>query len=208
MKKVYIILLICSLFYNNIFSQNNFKIEGSEGFVFFDYFGGNEPKGYEKVFAGYGLQTEFDIWKNVYNLNSLNFKLGIGYTRFSYLYEYGYTFFAVDAEFSSYINFKIGMDYKPTWSKITFLLNSTNYFLFQKENQPLSQNRWFNNLDLGIRIKILKNVKLSFWSPITLYSMANGISVFRPGNLLKYNLKPFIEITGLNLGISYGFGKQ
>jgi len=60
--KIYIVLILCLSSFITIFSQSNFEIEASEGFVFFDYFG-DEPEGFDKVFAGYGLQSEFDVWE-------------------------------------------------------------------------------------------------------------------------------------------------
>jgi hypothetical protein len=36
--------------------------------------------------------------------------------------------------------------------------------------------------------------------------MHNGETLQRPFELRYYNLNPFIEITGLNLGIRYKFG--
>ena len=82
-------------------------------------------------------------------------------------------------------------------------MNSTNYFLAYKEKQQYSQNRWFNNLDLGLKFKIFRRFYISIWTPVTLYPMHNGKYVARPINI---NFDPWIEITGLNLGISYGFG--
>jgi hypothetical protein len=206
MKKIYILLIISISYFGNIFCQNNIEIEISEGFVFFDYFGNIEPKGYEKVFAGYGLQTEFDLWKNVYNHNSMKFKVGIGYTNFYYLYDYGYTFISEPGNYTSYANLKLGLDYKPKWSKLSFIINSTNYFLLHKKKQRYSQNRWFNNLDLGIKFKLIKNIYISFWSPITLYPMHNGEFLCKPVSKPITDFDPFIEITGLNLGIRYKFG--
>ena len=206
MKKLYIILIIFSSYFNHIYSQNNYEFEISEGFVFFDYFG-NEPKGFDKVFAGYGLQSEFDIWRSIYKKNPLTLKVGIGYTNYYYLYDYGFTFIARNELSTSYLNLKLGVDYNPKWSKVSFLMNSTNYFLYYKEKQQHSQNRWFNNLDLGLKFKLFKHVHISFWTPLTLFPMHNGALVQRPINL-SINFKPFIEITGLNLGISYGFGEK
>jgi len=205
MKRIYFLLIIYASYFNNVFSQGNIEIEISEGFVFFDYFG-NEPEDFNHAFSGYGLQTEFDIWKNVYYSKSCNFKFGIGYTNYSYLYGYHFSFIARDEISTSYMNLKLGVNYKPKWSKIYFLINSTNYFLLYKEKQQYSQNRWFSNLDIGIRIKLFRNINISLWSPITLSPLHKGEFVARSIEFSKYSFDPWIGITGLNLGISYGFG--
>lgn len=202
MKRIYFLSITCMLYFNITFSQNSYEFEFSEGFVFFDYFG-DEPVVYDKVFAGYGLQTEIDIWKNIFSSNAINLKLGIGYTNYYYLYDYGFTFIARDEISTSYLNLKFGLDYKPNWSKIDFFANFTNYILPYKEKQQYSQNRWFSNLDLGLSLKIINGFYISLWSPITLYPMHNGKFVDRPINL---DFDPWVEITGLNLGISYEYG--
>ncbi len=203
MKKSLIIIFIFISFLNIAKSQNNWGVELSEGFVFFDYFG-DEPRGHDKVFAGYGMQTEFDVWRNFYNIKNIDFKIGMGYTNYWYMYDYGFTFIAEDEISTSYLNLKLGVDYKP-WHRVNFLLNSTHYFLLHKDKQQRSQNRWFTNLDLGVRIKLFKNFKLSLWSPITLYPLHNGERVTRPLSLLYSDFDPWVELTGLNLGISYEF---
>lgn len=203
MKRIYILLIVCISYYHNGFSQNNYEFEISEGFVFFDYFG-DEPERYDKIFAGYGLQTEFDFWKNVYKYKGIQSRIGIGITNYYYLNEYSFSFIARDEISTAYLNVKLGIEYKPNWSSIYFLLRSTNYFLLHEKKQQYSQNKWFSNLDLGLKIKIIKNFNISIWSPVTLYPMHNGKFVSRP---LNYDNDPWIEITGINLGISYGFGK-
>jgi len=130
----------------------------------------------------------------------LKFRIGIGYTNFRYLYDYGTNFFAKDEITTSYFNLKFGLNYKPNWSKIYFITNFTNYFLPYKEKQQDSQNRWFSVLDLGLRIKIINKFKLIVCTPVTLYPMHEGKLVARPINL---DFDPFIEITGLSLGLSY-----
>lgn len=202
MKKIITVLLILVTILTNTICQNNFELELSEGIVLFDYFG-NEPEKYNNVFAGTGSQTEINLWVNIYNTKSINSKIGFGYTYFFYLSDFGYTFIARDLASTSYINLKLGIDYNPKWSKLKFLMNFTNYILSNREKQVRAQNRWFCNLDLGIRIKLFKNLKLSFWSPISLYPIQDGKLVYRPSDLFY---DPWIEITGLNLGISYGFG--
>lgn len=204
MKNLFIIIIIFISHLSSINSQDNIAIELSEGFVFFDYFG-KEPKGFDKVFAGYGLQTEFNLWRTIYKYKSIQSKIGLGYTNYYYLYDYGFSFIAREEVSTSYLNLKLGMDYKPTWSKITLLLNLTNYFLLHKEKQQYSQNRWFSNLDIGLRIKLLKKIHLSLWSPITISPLHEGLSLSRPKDM-SIHYKPWIEITGLNLGISYSFG--
>ncbi len=202
MKKTLIFIFIFVSFFNIAKSQNNWAIELSEGAVFFDYFG-NEPRRYKKTFAGYGMQTEFNVWRNIYNIKNIDCKIGIGYTNYYYLNDCGFTFFAGDlVTNTSYLNLKLGVDYKP-WHRVNFLLNSTHYFLLHKDKQQYSQNRWFTNLDLGVRIKLFKNFKLSLWSPITLYPLHKGEFVPRPFDIRDFD--PWIEVTGLNLGISYEF---
>jgi len=206
MKKIYILILFLML--NGIFlkCQNKFEIEASEGFVFFDYFG-NEPEGWDKEWAGYGLQSEIEFWKKIYQKNKFNIKLGIGFTQFKYLYGYYGSFFA-DANNiskSQFINLKIGSEYRPSWSKIAFTLNSTHYNVLGKRFH--SQFKWFTNLDLGLKFNLYKNISMSFWVPIALRPILDGSRTWKPIEFLKLDFDPWIEMTGLNLGFSYSFGK-
>jgi hypothetical protein len=206
MKKIYVLILF--LMFNGIIikCQNKFEIEASEGFVYFDYFG-NEPEGWDKEFAGYGFQSEIDFWKKIYQKNKFNIRLGIGYTQFNYLSAYHSSFFAngCDINKSQFINFKLGSEYRPLRSKITFTLNSTHYIALGKRFH--SQYRWFTNLDLGLKINLYKNISVSFWTPITLRPILDGYLTFKPIELFKLDFDPWVEMTGLNLGISYSFGK-
>lgn len=187
-------------------SQNNFEIEVSEGFIFFDYFG-NEPKGWDKEFTGYGLQSEINFWYSIYEINKLKVKLGVGYTQLNYLYGYYSHFFAESNNISRspFINLKFGTEYKPNWSKIAFNLNSTHYFAVG--DRFFAEYKWFTNIDIGFKIKLIKHLSLSMWSPITLKPIVDGSRTWKPIEFLKLNYDPWVEMTGLNLGISYEFGK-
>jgi len=205
MKIIYTLLILLLPYFSDIFSQSTYKVEISEGFIFFDYFG-NEPEKYDNVFAGYGLQTEIDVWRKIYMNNSIVSRIGLGFSNYYYLANYGFAFVAEDLYSTSYINLKLGIDYNPNWSKLIFVVNFTNYFLPYIEKQKYSQNRWFANLDFGLRIKLLNKIELSVWTPLTIYPMYNGKYVRKPIEFLKNDYDPWIEITGLNIGISYGFG--
>ena len=206
MKNILIIIVITILNGIVLKSQNKFEIEASEGFVIFDYFG-TEPLEYDKEFAGYGMQSEIDIKYKILNHKNINLKLGIGYSRFDYLAGYKYHFFAEtnNINFSQFINFKLGTEYKPKWSKILFTLNSTHYIAVGQ--RFFAEYKWFTNLDIGLRIPIFKNFYLGLWTPISLKPIVDGSRTWKPIEFLKLNYDPWVEMTGLNLGISYIFGK-
>jgi len=206
MKKLILIFII--LYSNNIFCQKNIEIEISEGFVFFDYFNNNYPQKYENVFSGYGIQSEFTIWKNIFKLKSVNFKSGIGFTNYYYLNSnYAFLFFARNENSSNYINLKFGIDFKPIWSPVIILLNQSNYIFVFKEKQRYSQNRWFSTIDLGFRVNLRNNIILSLSTPLTISPIDNGKFLLRPLDF-DLDIEPWIEITGLNLGLNYVFGTR
>lgn len=205
MKKLLIIFFVIGCFSHQLSGQKSFSLEASEGFVFFDYFG-KEPERFKHVFAGYGLQSEGTLWCDIFAYRNLNTKIGLGFTSFYYLNEYGFTFIARSENSTSYANLKLGFELQPAWSKIDFIVNSTHYVLLHKEKQQNSQNRWFTNLDIGFKFKLSGNFDLSFWSPLTLYPMHDGPRVRRPFDMFGLDFDPYIEITGLNMGLSYNFG--
>lgn len=205
MKKLFLMIII----FVDIFtlkSQNKFDIEASGGFIYFDYFG-NEPKGFVNEFAGYGLQSEYNFWYKFFNKGNFIIKSGIGYTQFNYINSYFYYNFANanDLNSSSFINLKLGAEYKPKWSKISFILNSSHYMPLGKKF--FGQYNWFTNLDVGLKIKRNNHLSLSFWIPLTLRPILDGSLIEKPDELILLNFNPWTEMTGLNIGISYSFNK-
>jgi hypothetical protein len=206
MKKLLIIFFVIGFISHQLPGQKSFSLEASEGFVFFDYFG-KEPERFDKIFAGYGLQSEISIWRNIIKHGPIQTKFGFGYTSLYYLGGYnGLFFIARNANSTSYANLKLGFEFQPEWSKVEFIVNSSHYILLHKEKQQNSQNRWFTNLDVGIKFKLFGNFDLSFWSPLTLYPMHDGPKVYRPFDMFGLDFDPYIEVTGLNMGLSYNFG--
>lgn len=205
MRYIFVLLIFFIPYSNKIFCQNNIEIEISEGFVFFDYFSENYPSKYEKIFSGYGLKTDLTIWKNIINLKTINLKAGVGYTNYYYLNSNSILFFAQNENSTNYMNLKFGLDFKPNWSPITFLLKHSNYFYLFNEKQRYSQNVWFSTIDLGFRVNLKSNIQLSLSTPITISPIDNGKFILRPFDF-DIDINPWIEITGINLGISYGFG--
>lgn len=71
----------------------------------------------------------------------------------------------------------------------------------------IGQYNWFTNIDIGLKIKRTKHFSLSFWTPITQRPILNGSLIEKPEELSIINFNPWTEMTGLNIAISYSFGK-
>ena len=202
MKNKIVLLLVSIFLFQFSYSQSKYEIELSEGFVYFDYFN-NYPRGFEGTFSGYGLQTEFEIWREFYKIQNIDFKMGFGYTNIYYL-DYGFYFFHKEVTSSSYLNLKLGVNYKPNWSKISFLINSSNHLLLDKRDQYTFQNKWYSTIDVGVKFKFFKNYFINFSSPITILPIQSGVQ----GNPIHGTLQLIdvrVETIGLNIGISHRF---
>ncbi len=201
MRMKIIMLFAIGLFALPLLGQKSYGIIGTQGFVFWDYFG-KEP-GNTRIFQAYGTQTDLSVWIHDQIVDhTLEYELHLGYTNFVVLYhEFGFfPNYSNTKGYFSYLSFKSGLLYSPLGKKLSFTAFWSQYVLLERKDHR-SQNRWFSTLDFGLKYQINSRFGLQLSSPVfTLYPPYDGKKISKP---LHYEFDPFFEITGANLGLSY-----
>lgn len=198
--KLFITLVLLAFYGSyNCNAQIVTEIEFSEGWIYTDLIRKNKSPGLS-FWNGYNLQTDVTFWASSQKFKRIHPRVGVSYTNFwslvaPKLRDYGH-----------YAGLKVGVDIQSKKQNLKFAIQSSNYFLLNQGPEDIetfeSENRFYANIDLGIRYKLSKRFELSMLTPVTIRPM-HYLEGF--GTIGQAINPVWVETIGLNIGMKYSF---
>lgn len=199
-----ILILISLIFGSPLYTLGQISYFGDISTGYFILDANPNPSDKEsKYLQTYGARTELSIIGKYNMEKNLSSILGLGYMNMIYFDRS--LALNINSISSSYLNLKVGFEIASFWKHIDFSIVSSNYLLAHKEKQSRMQNRYFSNIDLGIKFKLNKKIQLYISSPLTIAPLYSGkISITGP--LLSTGVfESFVEMNGVMIGGSIRF---
>ncbi len=167
----------------------------------------NRPEDKDNFFRNPIIQNSVDVWLSKQVHEKFDARIGLGYSNFYHIDSE--VFFADTAQSTHYLNFRLGTDIKTRWEKIDLSFAMSNYISLEKYPQDLFgfQQRFFTNLDLGVKFKVSDKLNLRVTTPVTLSPMLRGINWgYRDDNQDLVRVpSTSVGTAGLNVGLIYNF---